>query len=121
MSTAVFRSIDNNGYVTDQWASLAAGETGQAVDCGGYPQPKTVQIEGTFDGATVSVQGSVDGLAWHPMSTIELAAGIYVLLTGISAATLATIIENPRYMRVVTAGGGGSVALRVTLGYASLR
>jgi len=121
MSTAVSRSIAYDGYVTDQWASLALGETGLSIHCGAYPQPKTVQVEGTFGGATISIQGSVDGVSWHPMSTIELAAGIYVLLTGIAAATLATIIENPRMIRPVVAGGDGTTALRVSVGYASLR
>jgi len=118
MSTAASFKVRDDGYAIATWAGLAAGETGQAVVVGSST-PKTVQLEGTFGGGTVAIQGSINGSNWHTMSSVEIAAGIYVLLTGLSAPTLATIIENPLYMRPVVTGGDGTTALTVYIGYSA--
>lgn len=122
MSTIATLAANNDGTAVASWASLASGETGQAVAIGGYAGPKTIQIGGTFGvGGSVAIQGSNDGTNWDTMSIFDLQAGAYVLLTAISTAQFAMLIENPRFVRAVVTGGDGSTAIRVFISIASLR
>ena len=118
MSTDVTLVERNDGVAIAEWGSLANGETGDRVNLGKYPGLKTFQLEGTFGGATVAIQGSMEPTPtnWHDLSTVELAAGIYVLLTGLSAAQMSSIIANPLWIRVVLTGGDGTTDLKVIIG-----
>lgn len=69
----------------------------------------SVQVSGTFGGATVAMHGSNDGSAYAAL--VDL-AGVAI---GISAAGFKSVGDRPRYIKPVTTGGGGTQSLKVTL------
>lgn len=83
------------------WEALGNATTGAAADMGAYAD-KTVQIVGTFGGATVTIQGSSDLTNWVTLNDTEgdplaeTSAGMFVIL------------ENPAYIRAITSGGTGT-------------
>ncbi len=75
---------------------------------------KTVQIFGTFGGATVTIQGSndplvpaddVNGTTNATWATLTDPLGAALTAT---SAKLATILQNPLYIRAISSGGTGS-------------
>ena len=70
---------------------------------------RTVQVIGTFDSATLLLQGSNNGLIWVTLSD---AASSPLTFT---SAGLSEILEVPRYVRPSTSGGGGSQDIDVLL------
>ena len=70
---------------------------------------RTVQVIGTFDSATLLLQGSNNGLIW---ATLSDAASSPLSFT---SAGLSEILEVPRYVRPSTSGGGGSQDIDVLL------
>jgi hypothetical protein len=90
------------------WINLAASDDGRAVEYSEFAD-RSVQFSGTFGGASVSLQGSNDGVNWHTL-TDTLGAPI----TKTSAA-LCAITEMTRYIRPLVAGGNGTTAITCTL------
>lgn len=97
--------------VTWVWSGLtqadAAGEPvakmfGQYVD-------RSVQIQGTFDGATAIVEGSNDGTNYHPLTDPQ---GNAISKT---SAALEQITEMTLFMRPRVTGAGASTNLEFTL------
>ena len=90
------------------WAALAAGDSADPINLGVYSD-RTVQVDGTFGGATVLLQGSNNGLTYHTLTDpqgnpLSFAAG-----------GLETIIELPVYLRPLVQSGDGSTSLTVTV------
>lgn len=98
------------GILKTIWTPLAGTDDGTLESPVRYPD-KTVQVTGTFDSATVTMQGSNDGASFF---TLKDAQGNDVALSS-GGATAASLIENPQYIRPLVSGGGGSTALTVTL------
>lgn len=94
----------HNEYV---WTSLTENDTAAAVEFPGNGD-KTVQVTGTFGGATVVLQGSLDGSNW---ATLKDGAGTAISFT---SAGLASVLENVAYVRP-SASGGTSQSLTVRL------
>jgi hypothetical protein len=97
-----------------EWDTLANGDVGEAYDSARYSD-KTVQVFGTFGGATVTLQGSSD-----PRVETDLANAIWVTLTDTTETALAltsaggaSILQNYRWIRPSVAGGGGTTAIKV--------
>jgi hypothetical protein len=90
------------------WPNLAAGDDGRAVEYSEFAD-RSVQFSGTFGGASVSLQGSNDGVNWHTL-TDTLGAPITK-----TAASLCAITEMTRYIRPLVAGGSGGTAITCTL------
>lgn len=91
------------------WTPLtAANNVGDAIEMGGSSD-RSVQIEGTPNGATVILQGSNDGTNWKTLTDPQGNA--------ISTATslIEQIMELTRYVRPSSSGGGGSQSMTVTL------
>jgi hypothetical protein len=63
---------------------------------------KSVQVAGTFAGATVTIQGSNDGSNW---STLSDPQGLSLSFT---SPGLKTVLEHTRYIRPVSSGGAGT-------------
>lgn len=99
----VTRATD--GGVTDvwlaTWPAMGNADTGTAVAMSGAAD-RSVQIEGTFAGATVVLQGSNDGSNWQSLTDPQGNA------ISKAAAALEQISELTRYIRPTTSGGGGS-------------
>lgn len=105
--TRTITEAPGDGYVV-LWEALANNDAGQAL--AGYGSPdRCVQVEGTFDGATVAVEGSNDGALWH---TLRDPTGVALSFT---EAGLKGVLEVPRYVRPSVSGGGVSTDIDVTL------
>ena len=75
---------------------------------------RSVQMVGTWDSATISMQGSNDGTTWFELNAIQ------DFTTAISSTADATpgiqqIGENTVWIRPLETGGAGSVAVSVYL------
>lgn len=88
------------------WEAVDGTDTGAAVDLGGYPD-RTVTVTGTFNGTTITIQGSNDNSVWQTLSD---PAGIALTFT---AAGVKVIAEATQYVRQTSAGGGGSTDVDV--------
>lgn len=89
------------------WANLAAGDTGTPIDLVGHAD-RTVQVFGNFGGATVTLEGSLDGDHW---ATLNDAQGNPIQITEakIEAVTEAVLLTRP------SVAGGSSVDVTVKL------
>lgn len=108
-----------NGVVTtiegDGSALLCLWETLTNANTTGTPlammpwADRCVQVVGTFDSATVVIQGSNDGTNWATLADPQGNA------LSFTATGLEAILELPRYIRPSTSGGGGSQDIDVYL------
>jgi len=86
------------------WAGLAPGDTGTAyLVRNRYGFVGSVQISGTFGGATIALEQSNDGTNWFP-ATDSLGAAISATTAEINEMSLAAA-----YMRPTITGGTGSL------------
>ena len=97
-------------YTND--ADLATGDTTAAVRIPNYSD-KSVQVTGTFGGATVTMQGSNDNTNWSTLHKTDLSSLAF------TSEGLFTILENPVYIRASAAGGAGSALTVVICGSTS--
>lgn len=109
MSTinSTFKEI-GRGVFTHTWTALTTDDDGtpaqlvQAAD-------RTVQVEGTFGGATCTIQGSLNGQNWRTLTDLQGAPVVFTAVGG-----LAMVMEATLYLRPVVTGGTG-VSINVTL------
>jgi hypothetical protein len=91
-----------------QWPGMSSGDDGRAVEYSEFAD-RSVQFSGVFAGASVSFQGSNDGVNWHAL-TDPFGAPITK-----TAASLVAITEMTRFVRPVVSGGDGTTAITCTL------
>ena len=89
------------------WA-LAQGDEGAAAQWTEYAD-RCFQVAGTFGGASVTIQGSNDGINWASLSDPQGNALTFV--TG----RIEQALELPVFVRPVVSNGDGTTALSVTL------
>ena len=91
------------------WETLTS--TNAVGDSAGpeYGADRTVMIIGTFDSATVVIQGSNDGTNWFTLNDLQANA------ISKTAAALEGIAEFPLYVRPSTTGGSGSQDIDVIM------
>lgn len=110
MTTAVRTEWFQEGQVQATWQGLATAESGDGASLSKWPT-KTVSITGTFGAAgSVAIHGSNDGVNYFPLSSGLGAQGD---LTGITAAAIRNVYENPKFIRPVVTGGDGTTNLTV--------
>jgi len=90
------------------WETMGDDDTGRAIQMPGSSD-RSVQISGTFNTATVVLQGSNDNVTWFTLTDPQ---GNAISKT---AGALEMISELTRYIRPVTSGGGGSTDIDVTV------
>lgn len=90
------------------WEALAAGDDGQAF-APLYQRDMSVQVTGTFGGATVTLEGSNDGTNWY---TLNDPFGTALSFT---AAGLEGITEHCWQYRPNITGGDGTVDIDVVM------
>jgi hypothetical protein len=83
-----------------QW-TLTDADTATEVSLAEYAD-RSVQVQGTFGGATITIQGSNDGTNWHTLNDFEGDA------LSFTSAGLRMIAEPTAYIKPVTAGGSSS-------------
>ncbi len=102
-----FDEIDGNGDLL--WEAVTCGDTGQAFELKNYVD-NTVQITGTFNSETLTMQGSNDNTNWFTLTDNN---GLDLAYT---AAGGGLASEAPRYIRTSFSGStGGDLDVRVTL------
>lgn len=90
------------------WDGLAAGDDGEPVRLAVYSD-RSIQVSGTFGGASVTIGGSNDGVTYHALTDT---AGEPLTLT---SGALKQIVELPVFLKPRVFGGDGTTALTVTL------
>lgn len=94
-----------DGVPSVVWADIAPGDTGAPyLVRNRYGFVGSVQISGTFGGATVTLEQSNDGTTWFP-AIDTLGAAISATANEISEMSLASIYLKP----VITGGTGSAV------------
>lgn len=105
---AVNRREASGGTLLFSWDLTQADATGTASSHAGAAD-RTVQVAGTFGGATVVIQGSNqhDPTEWH---TLHDMAGADLSFT---SGGMRVMGENPLHVRAVLTGGDGTTAIGV--------
>ena len=90
---------DKRGLITHAYTfGTGASAVGAPFEASDFPD-KTITIEGTFGGATITLEGSNSAPSasqWHILSDTPADGTIVETAKGIFA-----ILENPKYMRPV--------------------
>lgn len=94
--------VPHEGYLHVLWENIAEGDDTSSVLLRPSNNDKTVQVTGTFGGATITIQGSIDGVNWF---SVKNATGTTVSFTSAGGAFMA---ENVPYYRVVIENGTNS-------------
>lgn len=105
--TQPFTKTSQNAADLYTWADLTTSDVGEAI-VDTTLGDKTVQVSGTFNSATVVIQGSNDGSNW-----LTLVDGFNGALS-FTVAGMATIHERPRFIRP-SVSGGSSPSVTVTI------
>ena len=91
------------------WTTLDSDDSGAPIELVDYPD-MTVAITGTFGAAgSITMQGSNDGTNWFALTDPQ---GNAITKT---AAGMEIVVEAPRYVRPLVAGGDGTTSLTATL------
>lgn len=108
MVTTITVTYPQKGVALAEWASINANEVGDSAQIVRWEQ-KIVQATGTFDGETVTMQGSLDGSNWFGLTDLDGSAAAF------AAAGMVGIRENPLHVRPSVSNGGGAPDLRILL------
>lgn len=106
------------GAVITKWLSVPADEVGQVIYIPNHSD-KTLNVWGTFGGATAVLQGTNDDRAITDVEnadwkTLDDHKGNSCSYT--SAQTyLAVVYPNPTYIRVKVTGGNGTTSLNFSI------
>ncbi len=90
------------------WSGLLAGDDGEPVRLAVYSD-RSIQVAGTFGGASVTIGGSNDGETYHALT--DTAGDPLTLTTG----ALKQIVELPIFIKPRVFGGDGTTNLKVIL------
>jgi len=103
------QAAEDGSAILIKWEALVSG----SLDGIGVPvakfADKTVQVIGTFDTATITIQGSNDNTNWFTLTELDGTALVW------TAAYGAAISESPWYIRPLVSSVGGSTDLDVLL------
>lgn len=91
-----------------QWANMANSDEGEPVKLAGAAD-RSVQVEGTFSGATVAVVGSLDEANFEVLTDPQ-GNGLNFTTGKIEAVTEATVQVKP-----TVTGGDGSTLVTVSM------
>lgn len=95
--------------VVATWANVTSADTCHAVSLSEYAD-RSVHVYGTFDSATVTIQGSNnDG------SSFATLADPTETTISISSERIRAILENTVLIRPSAAGGGGNQSLSIAI------
>lgn len=99
----------SKGVFKTTWETLASGDTVNPESVSRLPD-KTIQVFGTFDSATITIQGSND--AGTTYVTLNDPQGNALTFT---ANKIETILENPELIRPTASGGSGSTDVDIIM------
>ena len=90
------------------WGGMAADDDGEPVRLAVYSD-RSIQVAGTFGGASVTIGGSNDGLTYHALH--DTSGNAMTLTEG----NLQQIVELPVFLKPRVFGGDVTTDLRVIL------
>lgn len=90
------------------WTGLQADDDGEPVRLAVYSD-RSIQITGEFDGASITIGGSNNGVTYHALTSTDS-----VILT-LTEAALKQIVELPVYLKPRVFGGGAATNLTVIM------
>jgi hypothetical protein len=88
----------NDHFMIVTWAGMTAGDVGDPIKFAQLPD-RTVQVSGLFDGATVVIEGSIDGSEYHTLTDPQGNA------LSFTSGGLEAITEVVGYLRPAVTGG----------------
>lgn len=104
--------IINRHTIVIQWGGstkILQGDTCAADQSIGGAGLKSVQIEGTFGGATVAIQGSNDGVTFETLFDASNSA------ISKTSAALVQILTPSLWIQPLITGGNGTTSLMITI------
>ena len=113
-------TVDTNSIsssVLVKWSGLAGSDTGQWYSAGNLNDVSS-HCFGTFDSATVTIQGSNESET-TPTSAVTLHKVDLTSATHSSSASALQVVETMQQYRPSVAGGGGSCSLTVIMKFVS--
>lgn len=90
------------------WDAMAQNDDGEPVRLAVYSD-RSIQLIGTFGGASVTIGGSNDGINYHALNDTS---GSPLTLTD---AALKQIVELPVFIKPRVFGGDGTTSIKVVL------
>lgn len=99
--SSLVQLVWNNNVVIYTWAGLTTGDTGKQLSGPGFTDV-SVQVEGNFGGATVTLQGSNDGNNWHTL------VDPFNNPISLTSPGLVQVLPICMYMRPSVSGGVGT-------------
>jgi hypothetical protein len=109
MIASATESVSNrfSAYVST-WKNMSVDDVGEPADVAGIAE-RSVQVEGEFDGASVVIEGSNDGINYHALNS-RLGIGLSIGLAGLEA-----IDEAVRFIRPRISDGAAGTMITVSL------
>lgn len=101
MATVASSTLKGDGF-TFTWTPITNANADGAPVSSVLTGDRCVQVSGTFGGATITMQGSLDGSTW---ATLSDPTGTALTFT---AAGLKGISEAAKFIRPLLSGGSGS-------------
>lgn len=106
-TSADISQVFDRSAVVWTWAALTSADTCAPLDLQEY-DAVAIEFSGTFDSATIILQGSV----LSTYATLKDTGGTNISQT---AAAWQSIALSPRLLKPSASGGGGSQSLTITL------
>ena len=102
------------GVLQSQWSAIPQSSTGTTDQLSRFPA-HSIQISGTFGGATVTVEGSDDGVTYFTLTGENPAGGADVAVSATAATRFDVPNVVPQHVRPKVTGGDGTTAITVTI------
>lgn len=90
------------------WTSVATGDTGAPIQNPTFSD-RSVQVTGTFGGATCTIEGSNDGVTYFTLTDPAGAAATFAV------AGLKQLLQVTRYIRPSVAAGAGTLNINLLI------
>lgn len=107
-SVTTFPFETSQDVAVTTWGGLLADDDGEPVRLAVYSD-RSVQVSGTFGGASVTIGGSNDGITYHALTGTD---GQPLTFT---AGALKQVVELPVWIKPRVFGGNGTTNLTVIL------
>ncbi len=101
--------VDPNAAAITPWAALAVTDTCEPVFCAALTD-RSMQITGTAGGASITLQGSNDGVNYVTLTDVQGSP-----ISAKAPGTITQISETTLWVKAVLTGGDGTTALNVIL------
>ena len=104
----IFSFETSRDVAVTTWDAMAADDDGEPVRLAVYSD-RSIQVAGTFGGASVTIGGSNDGETYHALH--DTSGNVMTLTEG----KLQQIVELPLYIKPRIFGGDGTTLLKVVM------